>query len=373
MTILDVPYVSQLEDGARKHANDCGAASGVMLIRAYKGDQKFTVDEYYKETGQRGDKYLNVFQIQAVLQNHGVNTTRKTGLSKDDLSDFIKERRPPIVLFNYKIFRNLLSQQGINTQVPFKGYHFAVLVGIDDSFVYLNDPLWSGDNGKNFKVPIDIWMKSWGNFLKKGVQENKPYQAIIPNEALDPMLVETAKNGEKPEVTPAGNGAPELKNASLEEIRAEVAELKAIVMELQKKLASGDFDLNKKMNGDQISEGSTQTPTDTQTPPDDQEASYYVKVVQKGKGKRVFLSYERFNNGTRPLFEFYPKDGAKVKDRIFVEPGTKLKVLADGKVVGDGDNVGLKLDMSQRIPRMSGSAKIPRGVQLYVMERFVEQ
>jgi hypothetical protein len=60
MAILDIPYVSQLEDGARKYSNDCSAASGVMLIRAYNNDQVFTVDDYYEETGQREDVFTGI-------------------------------------------------------------------------------------------------------------------------------------------------------------------------------------------------------------------------------------------------------------------------------------------------------------------------
>ena len=31
-SLLPVPYVSQLEEGAKLHNNDCGAACGVMLL-----------------------------------------------------------------------------------------------------------------------------------------------------------------------------------------------------------------------------------------------------------------------------------------------------------------------------------------------------
>ena len=138
MAILEIPYVSQLEDGARKFNNDCGAASGVMLIRAYNNDKNFTVDAYYQETGQKTDEYLDYFQIQKVLSNHKISSSLKAHLKLSDLEQFIEEKRPPIVLFFYK---KLLGRNRIKTHKQFKGDHFAVLVGIDD------DPLRTLDHG----------------------------------------------------------------------------------------------------------------------------------------------------------------------------------------------------------------------------------
>lgn len=182
MTVLDIPYVSQLEDGARKFHNDCGAACGVMLVRAYKGDQVLTVDQYYKETKQRKDQYLSASQIMGVLRDRGIPTGWRTNVTEADVRLLIDNKRPFIVLYNYKIIR----AKGITTEIPFSGFHFAVLVGIDDFFVYLNDPLWTDEKGKNLQIPLDVWMDAWTNFPKKnGVPANPPRGAIIPNNAVD--------------------------------------------------------------------------------------------------------------------------------------------------------------------------------------------
>ena len=103
MAIIDIPYVSQLENGARKFHNDCGAASGVMLVKAYKGSQNLTVDEYYDQTGQRKDQYLSASQVMSVLSRHGIPSKWRTGVSESDVRLLLDNKRPMIVLYNYKI------------------------------------------------------------------------------------------------------------------------------------------------------------------------------------------------------------------------------------------------------------------------------
>ncbi|HAY85853.1 MAG TPA: hypothetical protein DCY42_13320 [Chloroflexi bacterium] len=188
MPVLDIPYVSQLEDGARKYNNDCGAASGVMLVRAYKGDQTLTVDQYYKKTGQNTDQYLSASQVMNVLRDYDIPSTWRIGVTESDVRLLVDQKRPMIVLYNYKIIR----ENGISTEIPFSGFHFAVLVGIDDFFVYLNDPLWTNEKGKNLQIPLDTWMDAWTKFPvnNQGVPANPSRGAIIPEFPLDEVVVD---------------------------------------------------------------------------------------------------------------------------------------------------------------------------------------
>jgi uncharacterized protein YraI len=183
MTILNIPYVSQLEAGARKYNNDCGAASGVMLVKAYKGDQSLTVDEYYQKTGQRKDEYLSAGRVMSVLGSYNIPSTWRINITRKDVGLFLREKRPIIVLFNYAIIRS----RGIKTQIPFNGFHFAVLVGMDDYTVYINDPLWTGNKGKELRIPIDTWMEAWETFplSDNGVPANPPRGAIVPKYPFD--------------------------------------------------------------------------------------------------------------------------------------------------------------------------------------------
>jgi hypothetical protein len=179
MTILDIPYVSQIDEGGKKFHNDCGAASGVMLVQAYTGNLNLTVDEFYDQTGQTKDVYLHAWQVMSVLKSYDITTEWRVGLSLDDIVELIGDKRPPIVLFNYRIIR----EAGIDTYIPFTGFHFAVLVGVDYFFAYLNDPLWTGQGGKNLKIPLDVWMDAWTRFPKdkNGIPLNPSRGAIVPN------------------------------------------------------------------------------------------------------------------------------------------------------------------------------------------------
>ena len=469
MTILDFPYVSQLEDGARKYNNDCGAASGVMLIRAYNNDFAFTVDDYYQETGQREDKYLDYSQIMKVLQNHKIPSTRKIYLKLNDLEQFIKEKRPPIVLFFYK---KLLGRKRIKPHKQFKGDHFAVLVGIDDKSVYLNDPLWPGTQGKNFQIPRDIWLEAWENKDENG-QRNKPFQAIIPDYPVDTAEVKpieiNSEDSIKMQVVyskgmnirsgpgsnyaivgsqdyedyvmvykkqtkgndvwgylgegkwvaifnsgktylepveldvddPGDNGAIDLKDEvseehkmgvkrtingddvlnegkagkpdqkmadpSLAEVMTELKEIKSILMDLKDKMVPGDLDRTEELG----SELGADKPQST-TPEENIKTKEIETFTTRNKGK-VYLSFVKGENRQKtPVFEFYPHDASKVKDRIIVMSGTKLKVIQDSRLVGDSKRTGWKLDMSQDIPTMKGSARVPSDVQLFIEEKFIK-
>jgi hypothetical protein len=189
MTILDIPYVSQIDEGGKKFHNDCGAASGVMLVQAYTGDVNLTVDEFYDQTGQTKDEYLHAWQVMSVLKEYNISTEWRVGLSLDDMVELIEDKRPPIVLFNYKI----LVQEDIETHIPFTGFHFAVLVGVDYFFAYLNDPLWTGQGGKDFKIPLDVWMDAWTKFPKDkdGRPMNPSRGAIVPEYSVGSSAIPT--------------------------------------------------------------------------------------------------------------------------------------------------------------------------------------
>ena len=185
MTILDIPYVSQEDEGAHLQSgkeiyNDCGPTCGTMLIRAYTPDKTFTVNQFYKEMGVRDNDFRNNDDIKKVLEKHGISSKWLPSLKISHLETFIDEKRPPITLIDYRRLR----ENGIKTHNGSATFHFVVLVGIDDGYVYVNDPLWPGTKGKNLKIPRDIWMKAWG-FNPKNKFGNTPFQALIPTHPVD--------------------------------------------------------------------------------------------------------------------------------------------------------------------------------------------
>jgi len=172
--LLPVPYVSQLEEGAQVHNNDCGAACGVMLVRAYNDQQTVTVDEFYDRCNPQGDVYLSAGQIRSALAAFHINSTWQIGMSMVSLLDTLRAEKPLIALINYGV----LVRAGLTERKSFKGAHFVVIVGLDNKYVYTHDPYYKKNNGEACLYPIDKFIEAWERCLEQG---NPKCAALIPN------------------------------------------------------------------------------------------------------------------------------------------------------------------------------------------------
>ncbi len=499
MTILDIPYVSQEDEGAdingKEIYNDCGPTCGTMLIRAYTPEKTFTVNQFYEDMGFKTDKYTSRANIQAVLEKHSISSNWSHSLKIDNLETFINEKRPPIALINYSVLRN----NGIKTYNRSATWHFVVIVGVDESFVYLNDPLWPGSKGKNLKIPRDIWLKAWGgkSFLnKKGEQINYQFQAVIPTHPVDAeemkppegsirmkvifddfmnvrsgpgtkyedvgdidsgayvTILETqtigndvwGKLGEDEWIAiflddktylqpvapvvddPGDKSTIDQKEEKREEIEMsdkqsenagvdskdnlsvgttltmddqslgaiidELREIKAILMDMNKNMVSGNFkniDQTEVENTPEETISSTteepeipeapisSTPEEPEIPeepisstPEEPEINYVEVFTDKQKGLVNLSFIKGSNNNKLPKFEFYPGDSKPTAERIYVKTGEKLKVIPGSRKVGDAGRTGWKLDKNEYIPKTNRSAPIPAGTDLYIEEKFIK-
>jgi hypothetical protein len=174
--LLPVPYVSQLGVGASKYHNDCGAASGAMLLAAYSGEM-MTPDAFFEATGQTTDAYLSAGQLMRVLSAAGLRTEWQQGVNLGDLFTMLAEDRPPIVLFNYGAYRERVTTEN----ETFSGGHFGVIVGIDTANVYLHDPLWGESGGAALTIPHDDWLYAWTAAVRDG---NPARGCLVPMIAI---------------------------------------------------------------------------------------------------------------------------------------------------------------------------------------------
>jgi hypothetical protein len=175
VTLLPVPYVSQLGAGAEAHKNDCGAACAVMFLRAY-ANSTMTPDEFYTTFGLAGDPYLSVQTIRNAMSNRGVLTTFKAGLTMADLFNTFATGKPAIVLIRYKTFEDA----GL-TEKHYEGPHFAVGVGMDSKYIYLHDPLYTKPSeGEAHPYPLEIFWKAWKDVAVEPKYPNPERSAIIP-------------------------------------------------------------------------------------------------------------------------------------------------------------------------------------------------
>jgi uncharacterized protein YvpB len=173
-SLLPVPYISQLGPGADLHNNDCGAASGAMILQAYTGIS-LTPDVFYDKAHPSGDVYLGVGEIQQVLSVNSVGTTWKTNQSLGNLFMALTENKPPIVLFKY----SFLSDANL-TESKFKGAHFAVVVGMDLKTIYLHDPLYQGTGGEAKAYPLDKFLDAWVGVSQDPSFPNPACGALTP-------------------------------------------------------------------------------------------------------------------------------------------------------------------------------------------------
>lgn len=175
VTLLPVPYLSQIGDGAEKHRNDCGAACAVMLLRAYT-NTTMTSDQFYALFNISGDPYLSVPTLRAAMGKMGLLTGFKAGLSMADLFNTLATGKPVMVLIRYKT----LEDAGL-TERHYEGPHFAVGVGMDSKYIYLHDPLYTRpSDGEAHAYPLDIFWKAWKDVALDPQYPNPERSAIIP-------------------------------------------------------------------------------------------------------------------------------------------------------------------------------------------------
>lgn len=175
VTLLPVPYVSQLGTDADLHANDCGAASAVMLMRAYQ-KSSMTPDHFYTQFGIPGDPYLSVTQVRNALSSMGIPSEFRAGMSIPDLFNLMASGKPAIVLIRYKV----LFEAGL-TEKSFQGPHFAVVVGLDPKYIYIHDPLYSNPMlGEAHPYPLETFWQAWKEVAADPSFPNPERSAIIP-------------------------------------------------------------------------------------------------------------------------------------------------------------------------------------------------
>jgi len=175
VTLLPVPYVSQLGAGAEAHKNDCGAACAVMLLCGYNG-AAMTPDEFYTTFNLQGDPYLSVPTLRNALGKLGVLTGFQAGLTMADLFNTFATGKPVVVLIRYKV----LEDAGL-TEKHYEGPHFAVGVGMDSKYIYLHDPLYTNaSDGEAHPYPLDLFWKAWKDVALDPKYPNPERSAIIP-------------------------------------------------------------------------------------------------------------------------------------------------------------------------------------------------
>ena len=185
VSLLTVPYTSQLGPGADSHHNDCGAAAAAMILAAYTGTF-ITPNGFYEKFDISGDPYLTVDHLRNALASEGLPTDLKSDLEMRSLFEFLQAGKPVIVPINYKV----LHDAGL-TETNFAGPHFSVAVGMDTKNIYVHDPLFTDpEEGNAHAYPIDSFVKAWTASTQISGYATPKCSAIIPAIAIGETPVE---------------------------------------------------------------------------------------------------------------------------------------------------------------------------------------
>lgn len=181
-TIRPIPAkkYSQLDSGATKYNNDCGAGVGMAVLSAYKRTSMTVTEFYEKALAKMGyppgtDAYLSISAIQSVLRDEGVNTISASYATMANLFDYLYQGRPVGILVNNY---GILVDAGLTELTKFRGSHFVTLVGVllgREQYFAIYDPYTHGDQ-------ISYWdTKNFYDAWSYGQAGNAPRCLFVPD------------------------------------------------------------------------------------------------------------------------------------------------------------------------------------------------
>jgi GH25 family lysozyme M1 (1,4-beta-N-acetylmuramidase) len=193
MNVLQVPYVSQIVPGALMHNNDCGAASALLVLRAYQLANDTTVDQIYDKIQPSGDTALSAGGMMTLLASYGIKNQWVAGVHIHDMYDPLVARCPIVALIHYAP----LVKAGLTEKTGFLGAHFVVVIGMDVKYIYIHDPYTTGAGCT--AVPVAVFEQCWAEAELDG---NPDHAAIVmtlgiqdlSNPASQPIGIKYALN-----------------------------------------------------------------------------------------------------------------------------------------------------------------------------------
>lgn len=151
--LIDVPYHSQWTADADHYVNDCGPASLHMVLDFVYQKRKQPLPTVTtrqlsdKTTLSKQDTGLTTSQLIALASQFDLKLNLSNRATLNLILAQVAAGLPVLSLISYG---PILDRQ----DKGFTGGHFVVVVGYDRDAVYLNDPDWRDNRGKNFRVPM---------------------------------------------------------------------------------------------------------------------------------------------------------------------------------------------------------------------------
>jgi len=182
LTLLPVPFVSQVGAGADSRQNDSGAAAAIMLLRAYQPDSALTPEAFSSHLALPADSHFSLAQIRAALTSLGIPTELRAGLGIQDLFAFLAASKPVLVTLRYQTLAALRAGLAEN---GYSGPQFAVVVGLDIHYIYIHDPRYlNPTDGAARATPLDVFWRAWKETASEPQSPIPERSALIPTNAL---------------------------------------------------------------------------------------------------------------------------------------------------------------------------------------------
>lgn len=159
--LIQTPFVSQEDFDSDQHVNDCGIACALMLIKKYKPDVNATVENLANSLGMSRWELTRLEDIENLLNRYEVPFENIRPFNLAMGLNALNSGRAYIALVNYKYIKK-------NRSFP----HFIVVIGYDNDYIYINDPL----DYSNKKIPFI----SFANAISKTQEQgNLPFRAFV--------------------------------------------------------------------------------------------------------------------------------------------------------------------------------------------------
>lgn len=183
-TIADVPYCSQV---GNQYRNNCGPACVLMVYNHYRQQHgqtpaPLTVDhvralstpaERRHNTSTTADLVAMANQINFLYKdNFKLQSTNGADirLTPGRIRTEIDAGRPVIQLL---LYRHLIERN----EVLYRGGHFVVVVGYDDSRYMIHDPYWPDLEGAYWRVPANQFERAIAP--EQNMFFSVPYQGCV--------------------------------------------------------------------------------------------------------------------------------------------------------------------------------------------------
>jgi uncharacterized protein YvpB len=137
-SVLEVPWVSQVDPNTAPAAFDCGQACILMLLKYHNKGAGLTVKNITDfNEGRATDKELVSIAAHFGLPLNIVNIPKTVSGLQNGLNKLLAAGRPVLILVNYL---DLGFDNAVAKKDP--GLHWLVVIGSEGDTFYVNDPLW---------------------------------------------------------------------------------------------------------------------------------------------------------------------------------------------------------------------------------------